>query len=194
MIANLKWAFHAASYFFALFSLCSYSTITLSNMPHCQTPPPHVYQIIMPPASKEKVIEIIRQKFNCNLDPVIRYFTNFASLFPNEPFPSRLKLILLSCNKNENATSLCPISPFPITAKILWSYLRQMSPTPLAPCLDQALSQPLFSFYSIVFSHLRYQFTSVDKWISSLSRSDLYSEFYAFKNQSFALHYLLASS
>lgn len=82
-------------------------------MPHCQIPPPHVYQIIMPPASKEKVIEIIRQKFNCNLDPVIHYFSKFAFLFPNEPFPPALKLTLLSCNKNENGPSL------PITSKIL---------------------------------------------------------------------------
>lgn len=111
MIANLKWAFHAASHYFSLFSLCSYSTITLSNMPHCQAPPPHVYQIITPPSSKEKVIEIIRQKFNCNLDLVIRCFTDFASLFPNEPFPPGLKLILLSCNENENTTSLLPIPP-----------------------------------------------------------------------------------
>lgn len=88
-------------------------------MPHCQTPPPHVYQIIMLPASKEKVIEIIRQKFNYNLDPVIRYFTNFASLFPNETFLPGLKLILLFCNKNENTTSLCPVSPLTITSNIL---------------------------------------------------------------------------
>lgn len=80
-------------------------------MPHCQIPPPHVYQIIMPPASKEKVIEIIRQKFNCNLDPVIRYFSNFAFLFPNEPLPPALKHILFSCNRTENAPSLCPSSP-----------------------------------------------------------------------------------
>lgn len=88
-------------------------------MSHCQAPPPHVYQIITPPSSKEKVIEIVRQKFNCNLDPVIRCFTDFASLFPNEPFPPGLKLILLSYNKDENTTSLLPIVPPPITSKIL---------------------------------------------------------------------------
>lgn len=80
-------------------------------MPHCQTPPPHVYRIIMPPASKEKVIEIIRQKFNCNLDPVIRYFSNSAFLFPNEPFPPGLKLILLSCNKMKMLHPSAPCLP-----------------------------------------------------------------------------------